>query len=108
MELATSIGISITEFWDITPFELQIAQKGYIKAKERDFEEYNIKFKNQQDLAVYQAYLTSRWVWQKRVDYKKYLNNKVKNKTMTDDELYKQGLNLVRMFGGEVKASGKE
>jgi hypothetical protein len=45
--------------------------------------------------------LISRWVWQKKIDIEKVLG--IEKKKMTDDELYKQGLQLVRMFGGEVK-----
>jgi hypothetical protein len=48
-----------------------------------------------------QAYLLSRWVWQKRVNINKVLSHEPK-KPMTQEELYKQGLELVKMFGGDT------
>lgn len=81
------------EFWEMTPYELNLKAKGYAKRKE-------IKQKE----SIYQAYLISRWVWQKKVDIEKILNAKEKKKEMTDYEMEKQVRILNRLFGGrEVK-----
>lgn len=102
MEVAFSIGISISDFWEITPYELRIAIRGFRKRKEAESEEYQAKFKNEQDLLVYQAYLISRWVWAKKVDINAILKEKPKKKEMTDDEILQEVLKLNAMFGGEV------
>ncbi len=95
MELAAQIGISITEFWQITPFELSIAAKGYSKRLDADTEIIT-------QTNIIQAFLISRWVWQKRVDIKKYLNTKNKKKTMTDKEMLEQVKVLNNLLGGNV------
>lgn len=96
MTLAAQIGISITDFWEITPFELSIAAKGYNKRLETEIE-------IQTKIAAYQAYLTSRWVWQKRVDINKFLQTESKKKIMTDDEMLRKVKALNAIFGGEIK-----
>lgn len=106
MELATFIGISITEFWDITPAELNIAQGSYEKRKNLEAEEYAYKFEAMQKAQIYQAYLTSRWVWQKRVNIEKVLSKK-KQEQMTDEQMLAQVKNLNRLFGGE-EISGRK
>lgn len=55
---------------------------------------------------IYQAYLISRWVWQKKIDIEKILNqigSKEPKKVMTDETMFKQVQILNRLFGGEVK-----
>lgn len=98
MELATLIGISISEFWDITPFELNLLAKGYAKRKEAEQKE-----------SIYQAYLISRWVWQKKIDIEKILNSNIKpQKNMTDEQMLAKVKALNVLFGGEVRTVGKE
>lgn len=103
MELAFSIGISVSEFWELTPYELRIAIRGFTKRKNAEAEEYKAKLKNESDLAIYQAYLISRWVWQKEVDIDKALGieKERESKEMTDDQMLAQVKMLNRMFGGE-------
>lgn len=108
MELATSIGITISEFWEITPKELHIALNGYRKRKVYEAEEYNIKFKNEQMMLTIQAYQISRWVWAKNLDLRKILKDVERKKEMTDDEMLKQVNLLNSLFGGEVESDGKE
>jgi predicted Co/Zn/Cd cation transporter (cation efflux family) len=91
MELAASIGVPITEFWDITPFELSTVVKGYAKRQEQ-----------RQKESMYQAYLISRWVWAKKVDIKKYLGENKPKRRMTDEEMLAQVRALNAIFGGEV------
>lgn len=106
MLLATTIGISVKEFWKMTPYELSIAYKGYLKRKELEVEEYKVKVEmNRKQLAI-QAFWISRWVWAKKVDIEKVLKNdttKVKNKKMTDEQMLTQVKMLNRLFDGEVK-----
>ena len=92
MELAASIGVPITEFWEITPFELSLAVKGYSKRQEQ-----------RQKESMYQAYLISRWVWAKKIDIKKYLvgENKPKRR-MTDEEMLEKAKVLNALLGGRV------
>ncbi len=91
MELATFIEIPISEFWEITPFELSIAAKSYSKRQELKQKE-----------GIFQAYLISRWVWQKKIDIKKILRDKKPKKVMTDEEMLAQVKALNAAFGGEV------
>jgi len=84
--------MSITEFWEITPFELSLAVKGYAKRREIESKE-----------SIYQAYLISRWVWQKKINIDKILDFEKKKKTMTDDEMLEKVKALNALFGGEVK-----
>lgn len=91
MELAASIGVPITEFWEITPFELNVAAKGYARRQEQ-----------KQKQSIYQAYLISRWVWAKKIDIKKYLGENKPKRRMTDEEMLAQVRALNAIFGGEV------
>lgn len=90
MELATFIGISISEFWEITPFELSIVAKSFAKRREMEQKE-----------SIYQAYLISRWVWAKRIDIKKVLNVKKEKEVMTDEEMLERVKALNKLFGGK-------
>lgn len=91
MELATSIGMSITEFWEITPFELSMAARGYSKRQEQ-----------RQKESMYQAYLISRWVWAKKIDIKKYLGENKPKRRMTDEEMLERVKQLNALLGGEI------
>lgn len=91
MELAASIGVPITEFWDITPFELSTVVKGYAKRQEQ-----------RQKESMYQAYLISRWVWAKKIDIKKYLGENKPKRKMTDEEMLERVKQLNALLGGEV------
>lgn len=91
MELAALIDMPIPEFWDITPMELNVRAQGYAKRQEM-----------RQKESVYQAYLISRWVWQKKIDIKKYLGERKAKTVMTDEEMLEQVKALNAVFGGEV------
>lgn len=95
MELAALCDIPITEFWEVTPYELNIVAKGY--AKRREYK---------QKLSIYQAYLVSRWVWQKKVDIRKHLGESKPKRQMTDEEMLERAKALNALFGGEVKVVG--
>lgn len=95
MELAASIGVPITEFWEITPFELNVAAKGYARRQEQ-----------KQKQSIYQAYLISRWVWAKKIDIKKFLGDQKPKRRMTDQEMLERVKQLNAVLGGEVKVVG--
>lgn len=92
MEVATSIGMSISEFWEITPYELSIVAKGYTTRQEVEGKE-----------RIYQAYLISRFVWQKKIDIEKILEVKKEKTVMTDEQMLANVKILNALFGGEVK-----
>jgi len=97
MEVAAQIGVGITEFWEITPRELSIAAAGY--AKRLEAEQKTASVNN-----AMLAFLVSRWVWQKRVNIKKVIEDiggKQKKRDMTDEEMLAKVRALNRMFGGE-------
>ena len=97
MKVAAQIGIDYDKFLNITPKVLNIYVKAY--EKEREF---------RQKESIYQAYLISRWVWQKRVDIEKILNIKKENKVMTDEQMFAKVKILNALFGGEVKINGSK
>jgi len=86
---------------DITPKVLNIYAKAYEKEREL-----------RQKESIYQAYLISRWVWQKRVDIEKVVNSidlkDPKDKEMTDTDMLEQAKRLNALFGGKVKGYEKK
>lgn len=77
---------------DITPKILNVYLNAYEERKKIESKE-----------SAYQAYLISRWVWQKKIDIEKILEMKKEKKVMTDDELLAQVKVLNVLFGGEVE-----
>lgn len=101
MKLATLIGISITEFWELHPYELNIVAQSYKKRKQMDLE-------IQQKLSTLQAYQIARWVWGKKLEQhtvNKMLQGTTKRK-MNDTEMLEKVKALNALFGGEVKKIG--
>ena len=96
MKLAASIGIPINDFWHMEPYELNIYADAYKKRREIDNEyTYN--------LCILQAFLTSRWVWKKRVDIEKHLTIEKQENNMTDSEMLAKVKALNALMGGNVK-----
>ena len=81
----------------MTPAELNVYVEAYVENKE-----------NEQRENIYQAYLISRWVWQKKIDIKKYLNVSENKKQMTDEQMLSQVKMLNAVFGGKVEKIIKE
>lgn len=85
----------MSEFWEMTPDELNLSAEIYAEKKKQD----------EQNLII-QAYLISRWVWTKKIPIEKILEEmgtkKEKNK-MTDEQMLAQVKTLNTIFGGEVK-----
>jgi hypothetical protein len=109
--LALQLGISIKDYEDITPHQLKLAHKAYVKSKEFEVEEYQIKLKQQQDLMTIQAFMISRWVWEKKIDVENHLNFGAKagqkeKKIMTAEQMLRQVEQLNAIFGGEVIRDG--
>ena len=113
LELAFSIGISASEFWEMTPYELSVAVRGFYKKKEREAEEFKAKMQCMRSLAVEHALLLSRWVWKKRISKQEIeealnIDKKLTKKNMTDEEMLAMVKVLNTMFGGEVRTDGAE
>lgn len=100
MELAARIGIKPTEFWDITPEELNIYATEYSKRKMEEFKE-------RLSLEYYNAAWTIQWLGKKSQQpqpLKKILDNLHKEKKeMTTDQMLNQVRLLNSVFGGEIK-----
>lgn len=61
------------------------------------------KEKKERQARIYQAYLISRWVWQKNVDIEKALKDMdepAEEGPMTDDQMLAQVKALNALFGG--------
>lgn len=99
MNLATFIGVSISEFWEITPYELNIIANSYAKKEKQKFEE-----------KITLEYLNAMWTIQwlgKKSQQPKSLDKIIKDlyktekKEMTEDEILEQVKTLNRLFGGK-------
>lgn len=94
------VGITISEFWELTPYEMSLIIKAKNQAKEEETKE---------KIAV--AYMTALWTAQwfskrKPKPLDEILQLKTK-KEMSDEEMLAQVRNLNAIFGGEVvKTSG--
>lgn len=89
MRMATRIGISIKDFWEMTPFELFVCIESFEdKEKERSKE------------LIIQAYCTEAFARMKKLPkLKDLLKDK---KKQTDDEMLEVVKKLNSMLGGEV------
>lgn len=90
--MAVEIGVPVSEFWDITPHELNLKINAYGK-----------RHKEQNDALLIQAFLISRWVWAKRVNIKKFITEEKPKGPMTDKQMLEQVKKLNELLGGEVK-----
>ena len=81
--------MSYNEFLNITPRVLNIYLAAYNEKKETENKE-----------SIFQAYLISRWVWQKKINIEKILETKKEKKVMSDEEMLQQVKVLNRLFGG--------
>jgi hypothetical protein len=100
MKLAAMIGIAISEFWEMTPAELNIYAEVYAEKQKNDFKE-------KMSLEYYNALWTIQWLGKKSQHPKplqEILNSidKPKKKAMTDKQMLAQVKALNAMFGGEI------
>ena len=100
MKLAISIEVPMSEFWEMTPYELNLTANSYRKKQKS-------KYKVDQKQLAYEAYLISRWVWAKNVKIEEILGRidevQEKTKEMTDEQMLNQVKVLNAMFGGSVE-----
>lgn len=92
MKTAAFMNMTISEFDKTTPRDFFIYQDGFLQKENLE-----------QKQSIYQAYLISRWVWQKKIDIKKILEAKQEEEIMTDDEMEKMAKKLNKLFGGKEK-----
>ncbi len=92
MKTAAFMNMTINEFDKTTPRDFFIYQDGFLQKENLE-----------QKQSIYQAYLISRWVWQKKIDIKKILEAKQEEEIMTDDEMEKMARKLNKLFGGKEK-----
>ena len=81
--------MKLHEYDEMTPRELNIIIEEYSKKRDMDRKDN-----------IFHAYLTSRWVWAKKIDIDKILENKPEKKIMTDEQMENQARMLNQMFGG--------
>lgn len=91
----------------MTPYEFSIVVRGFSLRKEHEAKEYETKLQNERALLVEQAFLISRWVWQKKIS-KESIENLLKvdnqpKKEMTNEQMLAQVKALNILFGGEVR-----
>jgi|GEM_PF-527567 len=105
MKLAALIGIPISEFWEMTPYELNIYAEAYFEKQKNDYKE-------KLSLEYYNAMWTIKWLG-KKSQHPKPLNeilNEIdkekEKKIMTDEQMLAQVKVLNALFGGEIKTCG--
>lgn len=95
----------MTEFWEITPYELFLKIDAYLKRKTE-------RTKEQITLAYLNAMWTIQWLGkrhQRPRPLKEILASIGKEKKeMTDEQMFEVVKALNSLFGGEVKVVGKE
>ena len=96
----------------MTPYEFSIVVRGFSLRKEHEAKEYETKLQNERALLVEQAFLISRWMWQKKIkqqDIEKILKVDTKPaKEMTNEQMLARVKALNALFGGEVKTVGEK
>jgi len=99
MKLATSADIPMSEFWEMTPLELNIAVRHF---REKQKQQYKEKI----EIAYYNAMWTIQWLGKKEhhpKPLKEIIEGLYKEeKVMSDDEMLNQVKALNKLFGGEV------
>ena len=96
---AIRVGLSISEFEELTPYQLNLILFDYTE-----------KEKVKQESKLFEIYLTaawtSRWVWAKKVPKFEEIMSKAKSKAnkkvMTDDQMLAQVKILNQVFGGTI------
>lgn len=100
MKLAISVEVPLSEFWEITPRELNLVAEDY-------YEKQKNNFKEKLSLEYYNAMWTIQWLGKK---HPKPLNEilddlyveKENKKEMTDEQMLNQVKVLNVLFGGTV------
>ena len=97
--MAAEIELPFSEFWDMTPYELNLKARAYFDRQEREY-------KDKITLEYYNAMWTIQWLGKKSQQPKpleKILDGLFKQKKiMTDDEMLAQAKMLNAMLGGSI------
>ncbi|KAF5047421.1 hypothetical protein DSECCO2_460520 [anaerobic digester metagenome] len=98
MKLAATIGIPVSEFWEMTLDELNLYAEIY-------FEKQKNEFKDKLSLEYYNAMWTIQWLG-KKSEHPEPLNKILENlykekKIMTDEQMLEHVRALNKLFGGE-------
>lgn len=100
MKLAASIGTPISEFWEMTPYELNVYAGAY-------YEKLKAEFKEKIALEYWNAKWTIQWLGKRHeqpAPLNKILDNLFREKkVMTDNEMFQRVKILNMIFGGEIK-----
>jgi hypothetical protein len=100
MKLAALVGISISEFWEMTPYELNLYAETYFEKQKQDY-------KDKISLEYYNAMWTIQWLGNKLQQprpLQEILDNMYnEKKVMTDKEMLNQAKLLNAILGGKVK-----
>lgn len=104
MRLAISVEIPMSEFWKMTPYELNLIARNY-QERQRN------TFKEKLALEYYNAMWTIQWLGKKSQHPKpleEILNDlyteKQEKKVMTDEQMLNQVKVLNKLFGGTVNS----
>lgn len=104
LETATLCGVSPLEFWELTPYELSLIIKAYVKRKEEESKE-------RISLAYINAMWTIQWLGKKSnhpKPLKEILDSIGKEKkVMTDEQMLAVVKSLNAALGGEVNENKK-
>lgn len=99
MKLAAEVGVPFNEFWEMTPYELNLTANAYFNRKKNKFEEAL-------SLEYYNAMWTIQWLGKKSNHPRplnEILDNLYKKKSvMTDEHMLKQAIALNRAIGGTI------
>ena len=98
LEVALIIGISYAEFWQLTPYEIEIAKKAYNK---RQIEKYNSNVILANQTAFFSMSQKLKWN-----EWQNYIIKDNKNEQqieMTDEQLLNQIKTLNAVLGGSVE-----
>jgi hypothetical protein len=96
MKLAAEVEIPFSEFWEITPYELNLKAKVYFRKQKQEY-------KDRLSLEYYNAMWTIQWLGKQHPEpLNKILDNLYKEKkVMTDKQMLEQARVLNKLFGGE-------
>jgi hypothetical protein len=98
MKLAATIGIPVSEFWEMTLDELNLYAEMYFDKQEKEF-------KQKLSLEYWNAMWTIQWLGRKSQHPRpldEILDSLYKEKEMmTDEQMFEQVKALNKMFGGE-------
>ncbi|WP_096224901.1 hypothetical protein [Geobacillus sp. FJAT-46040] len=98
LETAATIGMSLLEFWELTPYELSLVAESYIENLQREYEE-----------KVALAYMNALWTAQFMFGKRKppsleeiLKKGKKEQKKMTPEQIFEEVKRMNAALGGTV------